>query len=137
MSQFKENTIEKLVYAQVTAKYLSGLESENARYEAYEYLTACIEQGKDPDLTAWQPFEHWDWEDIAETIDNEASTTLSLLEHVLNLAKEGIVCLTVNDVFSTDMNQLDMKNMVELGVHQTQYRTEKTIAGIKKSPKGD
>ncbi|TOC16545.1 hypothetical protein CGJ94_15880, partial [Vibrio parahaemolyticus] len=62
--------------------------------------------------------EHWEWKDIADRIDDEAQSILSLLKQVLKLAKEGIVYSAINDTLTMDMNQLCMQSMVELGACQ-------------------
>ena len=115
MSQIERNIIEKLVYAQATAKYLSELENESDWYKTYEYLVKCVEEGKKPDLIVWQPFEYWDWENIVENINNEAESMLYLLEQVLEFAKKGLIKFVADNTFPTDINQLCLKDMVELG----------------------
>lgn len=118
MSLTTKPKLEELAYAQATAQYLSELGSADNWFMAYEYLIECVEKGEEPDLTAWQPFEHWEWKDIADRIDDEAQSILSLLKQVLKLAKEGIVYSAINDTLTMDMNQLCMQNMVELGACQ-------------------
>ena len=115
MSQFEKSTIEKLIYAQATAKYLSELEDKNTWYKAYEQLIECIEKGEKPDLVVWQPFEHWDWEDIVESINTEAESIVYLFEQILEFVKKGLISSIKNGTFPEDINQLCLKDMAELG----------------------
>lgn len=111
--------LEELAYGHATAQILSDLGGNENWYSAYQYLTECMENGSEPDgLVVWQPFEYWEWRDIAEQIESEAMSLLSSYKRVLEYAKNGIIEAAIDCTLDSDMNQLDMVHLVESGVHR-------------------
>ncbi len=109
--------LEKMAYAQATAQFVSCDNNfEGTWYERYQYLTECVSENKNPEgWVAWQPFETWDWNDIVEQIDSEANSFLITLKQVLEYAKNGIVASAIDCSLDSDMNLLDMIQLVEIG----------------------
>ncbi|AIJ10692.1 hypothetical protein ACW6AV_003458 [Edwardsiella piscicida] len=108
--------LEKIAYGYATAQTLSSLGDQTEWYQAYVYLSTCVGQGVSPDgLIIWQPFEDWEWEDVLEHIEDGAKSILSSLKQVLNLAHKGIVQSSANGALDTNLTQLDMALMVEVG----------------------
>lgn len=111
--------LEELALGHATAQILSDLGEREKWYDAYQYLTECLENGSEPDgLVVWQPFEHWTWHDVAQQIESEAMSLLSSFKRLLDYAKNGIIEATIDCTLDSDMNQLDMVHMVESGMHQ-------------------
>lgn len=111
--------LEKLAYAHATAQYLSEKGEIENWYKAYAHLIKCVEKDEVPEnLIAWQPFETWEWKDIASQIDCEAESLLSSYKQVLELAKQGIVKSAIEATLDSDMNLLHMESMIELGAYQ-------------------
>lgn len=108
--------VEQIAYGHVTAQVLSELGQQENWYKAYEYLSECVERGDEPeDLVVCQPLEHWEWKDILEQIESEAESLLSTIKLVLGLAHKGIIHSTIDSSLNSDMTQLDLIEMVELG----------------------
>lgn len=108
--------VEQIAYGHATAQVLSDLGQQQNGYKSYEYLSECVERGEEPDdLIVWQPFEHWEWEDILEQIESEADSLLSTIKSVLALAHKGIIQSAMDCSLDSDMTQLDLIGMVELG----------------------
>ncbi|HBY0479872.1 hypothetical protein ACRN9J_18265 [Shewanella baltica] len=108
--------VEQIAYGHATAQVLSELGQQENWYKTYEYLSECVERGDEPDdLIVWQPFEHWEWKDILEQIESEAESLLSTIKSVLALAHKGIIQSAIDCSLDSDMTQLDLIGMVELG----------------------
>ena len=108
--------VEQIAYGHATAQVLSEMGPQENWYKAYEYLSECVELGDDPeDLVVWQKFEHWEWKDILEQIESEAESLLSTIKLVLGLAHKGIIQSAIDCSLDSDMTQLDLIGMVELG----------------------
>ncbi|MDA1379350.1 hypothetical protein PCI56_04955 [Plesiomonas shigelloides subsp. oncorhynchi] len=81
-----------------------------------KYLSECVERGDEPeDLVVCQLLEHWEWKDILDQIESEAESLLSTIKLVLGLAHKGIIHSTIDSSLNSDMTQLDLIEMVELG----------------------
>ncbi|CAM3329802.1 hypothetical protein HZS38_04900 [Xenorhabdus nematophila] len=108
--------VEQIAYGHATAQVLSELGQQENWYKAYKYLSECVERGDEPDdLIVWQPFEHWEWKDILEQIESEAESLLSTIKSVFALAHKGIIQSAIDCSLDSDMTQLDLIGMVELG----------------------
>lgn len=108
--------VEQIAYGHATAQVLSELGQQENWYKAYEYLSECVERGNEPeDLVVCQLLEHWEWKDILEQIESEAESLLSTIKLVLGLAHKGIIHSTIDSSLNSDMTQLDLIEMVELG----------------------
>ncbi|MCS4349533.1 hypothetical protein [Klebsiella pneumoniae] len=76
----------------------------------------CRAGGNRPDgLNEPVTFEHWEWKDILEQIESEAESLLSTIKSVLGLAHKGIIQSAIDCSLDSDMTQLDLIGMVELG----------------------
>tara|TARA_R110000850_G_scaffold250365_1_gene375318 strand:+ start:49839 stop:50279 length:441 start_codon:yes stop_codon:yes gene_type:complete len=122
------NQIKYLALAQACDEILSN---ENA-VQAYKQLCAYIEgcqkmdagdQGNwealEDKVVVWQPFEHFTPHEVLETIEGMAQGIEEAMKSVLELAKEGIIQETIEGRLDSDMNSLDMVELVEIG-HQAQ-----------------
>ncbi|ALZ82528.1 hypothetical protein GL272_19705 [Aeromonas veronii] len=121
--------LEQIAYSHATAMMLSNLGTHENGYSAYLYLCVLAEQSEDPNeqlpdgISAWGPFEDWSLLDVLNQIDNEAEALLSTLKTVLSLAHKGIVQSAIDCTLDSDLNQLDLKSMVEKGSELEQAET--------------
>jgi len=107
--------IEQIAYAQATSQVLSDFSGHKNGYCAYAHLSDSVRRGETPDdLVVWQPFEHWEWQDILQQIESEAESLLSTLKTVLSLAHQGIIQPVMDGHLAFDINRLDLQAMVEL-----------------------
>ena len=109
--------LEKMAFGQATALFVSCDNNfKGTWYERYQFLAECVFENKSPEgWIAWQPFETWDWNDIVEQIDSEANSFLETLKQALEYAKNGIVASAIDCSLDSDMNQMDMIQLVEIG----------------------
>lgn len=109
--------LEQMAYGHATAQFISCDNGfEGTWFERYQYLSECVSDNKEPEgWVAWQPFETWEWSDIVEQIDSEADSFLSTIKQALEYVKNGIVASAIDCSLDSDMNQLDMVHLVELG----------------------
>ena len=114
-SKGEASVLEKLAYGKATASVLSGLEGEDEWYPAFERLAASVEEGVDPDLERWSLFEAWSWSDIEDHIHTEAGALLGVIDQALGYAREGIIDAAIDGTLDSDMTQLHMQTMIEIG----------------------
>jgi len=121
MSNKPVRKLEQMALGLATSQHISSDNGyEGTWYETYQYLADCVSEGKEPeDWAAYQPFEDYEWDQILEEIRNEASLILTKLEEALEYAKRGIVASAINCTLDSDMTQLDMEHMVELGSQES------------------
>lgn len=121
--------LEQIIYGRTTAVMLCELGTHKDGYSAYQYLCELAEKGElsggqEPDdLIVWAPFENWSWLEILDYIDSEAEELLHTVKKVLSLAHKGIVQSAIDCTLDSDMNLLDLKEMVEKGSDLEQAET--------------
>ncbi|ASI25638.1 MULTISPECIES: hypothetical protein [Aeromonas] len=121
--------LEQIAYNHATAMMLSELGSHENGYSAYLYLCELAEKNEVPneplpdDISAWGPFENWNLLEVLNQIDCEADALIPMLESVLTLAYKGIVQSAIDCALDSDMNLLDLKEMVEKGSELEQAET--------------
>ncbi|MCG8613785.1 MAG: hypothetical protein MI864_25020 [Pseudomonadales bacterium] len=109
--------LEQMALGQATAQFVSCDNNfKGTWYERYQYLAECVSQNKSPDgWIAWQPFETWEWSDIVEQIESEANSFLKTIKQALEYVKKGIVTSVIDCPLDSDINQVDMIQLVEIG----------------------
>ncbi|WP_206605713.1 hypothetical protein [Pelagibaculum spongiae] len=114
--------LEQMAYGHATSQFISSdNDFEGTWYERYQFLADCVENSIDPDgWFAWAPFETWEWRDIVTSIDDEASSLVVTMKQALEYAKGGMVVSAINGSLDSDMNQLDMIQLLELGAKEQQ-----------------
>lgn len=82
----------------------------------YEIFRDAVESNLTPiGVQVWSALEHWDLEEVLNHIETEASSIEAEMMGVLELAKAGIVHMTIECELDSDMNMLDMRNLVDVG----------------------
>lgn len=85
-------------------------------FDAYEELERCVEKGLEPaSFRPCEGFENASLLALLEHIDGAAEANLVAFKDVLNAAKEGIVKSAIDGSLDSDMNNLDMEDMCEIG----------------------
>ena len=121
--------LEQIAYNHAAAMMFSDLGTHENGYSAYLYLCERAEKSEDPneqlpdDISAWGPFENCNLLDVLNQIDCEAEALLPTLETVLTFAHKGIVQSAIDCTLDSDMNLLDLKEMVEKGSELEQAET--------------
>jgi len=109
--------LEKRAYNLAAANHLCFFDNWNEDHHGYDDLCECVAKGEEPDhCCVWEPLEHMAWEKVIELIDTNAQSILLMLKETLELAKKGIVESAIDGSLDSDMNQIDMNHMVELGL---------------------
>ncbi len=85
-------------------------------HKGYETFRDAVENNLTPeDIEVWSPLDHWDLADVLDHIESEADSIESQMMAVLEMAKAGIVHKTIECELDSDMNMLDMRNLVDVG----------------------
>ena len=83
-------------------------------FDAFMQIYRHVHDGApEPDAVCIDDCDFWD--DVLEKIEREARLDLTFIRGVFDLAKEGICQSAIDGTLDSDMNQLDMVAMVELG----------------------
>jgi hypothetical protein len=85
-------------------------------FKGYEIFRDAVEKGVDPEgVQAWSALAGWPPEEVLDHIQTEAQSIEVEMMAVLELAKAGIVHKAIECELDSDMNMLDMRNLVEVG----------------------
>jgi len=109
------DALEKIAYAHAASQYLCLDDLDMEPYEAYESFVGSVNQGEEPEIAVWHYFEGESPVEIISLIHDEAQNFLVTMKNTLNLAKEGIVQSAIDGTLDSDMTQLDMAEMVQIG----------------------
>ena len=113
--------LEQIAYAYATGRVLSDFGQHKTGYEAYLHLCSLEDKGElsdeqvPEDITARDMFENWSWIAILDRIDSDAAELLNIAKRLLSLAQTGIVQSAIDGTLDSDMTQLDLQAMIELG----------------------
>ncbi len=83
-------------------------------FDAFMQIYRHVHDGApEPDAVCIEDCDSWD--DVLEKIEHDARLELAFILGILDLAKEGICQAAIDGDLDSDMNQLDMVAMIELG----------------------
>jgi len=109
------SNLEQIAQARAATQYLSGLDSLEEAWAAYDQLVKSVEDGSEPDLVRWQPFENWDWAELLDQIQSESEANNLLFKKILSQVKCGLVASAIDCTLDSDMNMVDMEILFSVG----------------------
>src|SRR3546814_4125027 len=97
----------------------------------YTTLFRSIREQREPDREKFQftlsaDYENETWQHIVDCIEDYARDLTVSYRRILDYAKEGIVQCALNGTLDSDMNTLDMQEMVNLGVGEEEEDRKST-----------
>src|SRR3546814_16994376 len=101
-------------------------------YWIYQEIKTAIREQREPDREKFQftlsaDYENETWQHIVDCIEDYARDLTVSYRRILDYAKEGIVQCALNGTLDSDMNTLDMKEMVNIGVGEEEEKENQSV----------
>jgi len=109
------DTLNEIAYGLAAAQAVGFNDDITDYYQGYLLIVDAVGAGLNPPAYIWEPLENWPWDTVLSHIDDEAVSIGQALNGTLELAKAGMVKAAMSGMLDLDLNNLDMRAMVDLG----------------------